>query len=147
MRCKRTDLVATEDVEEILVVAASQSVILITAVVLLEVSVEPLAELEVVEGSSLHQFRGVDMPLDTILVEGELEDLVIFDIFVLSFGVPLNALEWESARVHRIKHGAVDGARSALLNLRQLKLKVTVEPFKDLRFAHEVGFVHHADRL
>ena len=62
------------------------------------------------------------MPLDAILVEGELENLVVFDVFVLRFGVPLDAFERERARVQSIKHGAVDCSRSALLNLRQLEL-------------------------
>jgi len=69
------DLITAENVEEILVITTCQRIILLTTIVLLEVGVEPLAELEVVEGARLHELGSVDVPLDAILVECQLQAL------------------------------------------------------------------------
>ena len=62
------------------------------------------------------------MSLDTILVEGTLQDFVVLNELVLVLGSPLDSREWEGARVERVKHGTVDSTSGALLDLGQLQL-------------------------
>lgn len=132
---------------KLLVLTAGKRVILLTIVVLLEVGLKPLAELKVVQVLSLDELGNVDVALDSVLVKGLLEDLVVVDVLVLGIGVPLDPAEGEGARVEGVKDGAVDGPGGALLNLGQLELQVRVEPVEDVLLAHEVGLVHHANRL
>lgn len=119
-RC--ANFAAAKDIEELLVVATTKSIVFFAAIVLIEVSLEPLAELKVVQGTGLHQLGHIDVPLDAVLVEGLLEDLVVVDELVLSFGTPLDALEWERAWVEGVEHSAVDRASRTLLNLCELQL-------------------------
>lgn len=105
-----------------MVLSAGEGVVLITGVILLEVSLEPLAELEVVEVAGLDELANINVPLDSVLVEGVLEDLVVVDELVLVLGSPLDSREGERVRVERVEDGAVDGARSTLLDLGELKL-------------------------
>ena len=105
-----------------LILAASQGVVLISVVVLLEVGFEPLTELEVVEIASLHELGYIDMALDAVLIEGLLQHLVVVDELVLVLGTPLNSAECEGSRVERVQNGAVDGPSRALLDLGQLQL-------------------------
>ena len=88
---------------KLLVLAASNSVVLLTIIVLLEVCLEPLAELEVVQVASLHQLGDVDVALDSVLVEGLLEDLVVIDELVFVLGAPLDSTESERPRVEGVQ--------------------------------------------
>lgn len=130
---------------ELLVLSATQSVVFLTIVVLLEVSLEPLAELEVVEVASFGQLGDVDVALNAVFVEGLLEHLVVLGVLVLVLGAPLDSGEGERSLVEGVEHGAVNGTSGALLNLGELQLKVRVEEVEDFLLAHEVGLVHHAD--
>jgi len=82
-----------------LIPTTCQGIVLVTRVVLLPVGLEPLAELEVVQVASLHQLGDIDVPLDSVLVEGVLEDLVVVDELVLVLGTPLDPLEGERVGV------------------------------------------------
>ena len=117
-----TDPTATENVEEVLIFAPAQSIILVTRVIFLEVGLEPLAELEVVQVASLDQLADVNMSLDSILVERVLQDLIVVYELVLVLCAPLDSRKGERVGVERVKHGAVDSTSGALLNLRQLQL-------------------------
>jgi hypothetical protein len=164
VRLGSTNFATSQNVVKLLVLAATQSVVLFTVEVLLEVGLEPLAELEVVEVLGLHELGNVNVPLYAVLVEGVLEDLVVLDELVLVFGAPLDSREGEGAGVEGVQDGAVDGPSGTLLNLGQLQLKradgswtrgsgprtylkEAVEPVEDVDLAHEVGLVHHANRL
>lgn len=106
-----------------------------------------MAEFKVIEVAGLDQLCYINMTLDTVLVEGLLEDLVVFDEFVLVLGAPLDSLVGEGTWEERVENGAVNGTSCTLLNLGQLQLKVRVEPVKEFLFAHEVGLIHHSNRL
>ena len=102
--------------------AATQGIILLTIVVLLEVSFQPLAELKVVEVLGLDELADVNVTLDTVAVECLLQHLVVLHELVLVFGSPLDTAEWEGTRVERVQHGAVNRTCRALLNLSELQL-------------------------
>jgi len=115
---RRADFAATKNIEEFLVIAATQCIVLLAIVVLFKIGLKPLAELKIIKIASLNQLRNVNVAFDAIFVEGHLKNFVVVDILVLVLGVPLDALEWECAWVKRIKHCAVDGSSCALLDLR-----------------------------
>jgi len=117
-----TDLTSTKDVVKFLVLSPTDGVVWLTTVVLLEVSFQPLAELEVVLVSRLGELGDLDVTLNAILVEGSLENLVVFSEFVLVFGIPLNFTELESSGIECVHDGAVHGSGCALLDLGELKL-------------------------
>ena len=108
---------------EILILASAKRVVFVTIVVLVEVRFDPLTELKVIQRACLHQLGDIDVPLDTILVEGGLEHFVVLDVLVLAFGAPLNTGEGERARVEGVHDCAVDGTSGALLNFSQLQLQ------------------------
>ena len=116
------NLTASQNVVELLISATTKGVVLLTIVVLLEVCLEPLAELEVVQVLGLDELGNVDVPLDSVPVKGLLEDLVVLDELVLMLGVPLDSAEGEGVGVERVENCAVDSSRRALLNLGQLQL-------------------------
>ena len=76
---------------KLLVLASCERVIFLAIVVLLKVSLQPLAELKVVEILALGELGDVDMSLDSVLVEGVLEDLVVLYELVLVLGAPLDS--------------------------------------------------------
>ena len=84
---------------QVLVLAASKCIIRLPIVVLLEESLQPLAELEVVEWSGFDKLTSLNMSLDAILVKSILEHLVVLDILVLVLGLPSNLAELESSWV------------------------------------------------
>jgi hypothetical protein len=104
----RRDLSTTKDVEELLAFAATYGIVGLTIVVLFEVGFEPLAELKVVLVLSLGELSNFDVSLDTVLVEGVLENLVIFDEFVLMLGIPFYLGELKGSRVETIHDSAVN---------------------------------------
>ena len=106
-----------------LVLSPTKGVVWLATVVLLEVSFQPLAELEVVLVSSLLELGDIDVTLDSVLVEGLLENLVVLNEFILVFGIPLHLAEVESSGIEAVHHGAVHGSSCALLDLGELKLK------------------------
>lgn len=71
---------------EILVFASCQGVVFVTTVILLEVSLKPLAELEVVKIASLDELCDIDMSLDSVLIKGGLQELVVVNELVLVLG-------------------------------------------------------------
>lgn len=91
------NFVSSKDIVQILILSACKSIVLISAIILLKVSLEPLAELKVVEISCLCELAHFDMPFDSILVKGVLEYFVILNILVLVFGSPLDLAEWKRA--------------------------------------------------
>lgn len=84
---------------ELLVLSPAKGVVWLATVVLLEVSFQPLTELEVVLVSRLGELGDFDVTLDAILVEGLLENLVVLNEFVFVFGIPLNLTEVESSGI------------------------------------------------
>lgn len=84
---------------ELLVLSPTKGVVWLATVVLLEVSFQPLTELEVVLVSRLGELGDFDVTLDAILVEGLLENLVVLNEFVFVFGIPLNLTEVESSGI------------------------------------------------
>lgn len=102
---------------EILVITATKSIIFFAIVILIEVGLEPLAELEVVKVAGLDQFGHIDVTLDTVLVEGLLEDFIVIDELVFVLCLPLYSFDWEGAREESVEHGAVNGTSGTLLNL------------------------------
>lgn len=64
--------------------------------------------------------------LDSVLVEGVLEDLVVLDVLVVELSSPLHLREIERAWVDGIHDLAVHGSRGALLDLGELKLQERV---------------------
>jgi hypothetical protein len=119
----RCDLASTQDVEEILALAAAEGIVGLSVVVLLEVGFEPLAELEVVLVLGLGELADFDVALDAVLVEGVLQDFVVLHEFVLVLGIPLDLAEGERARVQGVHDGAVDTSRGALLNFCEVQLE------------------------
>ena len=111
------DPTTTENVEKILISAPCQSVVLVARVILLEVCLEPLAELKIIQVARLDELSDVNVSLYSILVKGVLQDLVVVHEFVLVLGPPLNSGKGERVGVERVKHGAVNGTSCALLNL------------------------------
>ena len=55
---------------KLLVPTSTKRVILLSIKVLLEVGLQPLAELQVVQIASLDQLGNIDMSLDSVLVKG-----------------------------------------------------------------------------
>jgi len=84
---------------ELLVLSPTKGVVWLATVVLLEVSFQPLTELEVVLVSRLGELGDFNVTLDAILVEGLLENLVVLNEFVFVFGIPLNLTEVESSGI------------------------------------------------
>ena len=84
---------------ELLVLSPAKGVVWLATVVLLEVSFQPLTELEVVLVSRLGELGDFNVTLDAILVEGLLENLVVLNEFVFVFGIPLNLTEVESSGI------------------------------------------------
>lgn len=97
-----------------------ECIIGLTVVVLVEVALEPLAKFKVVLIPRLCEFLHINMSFHSIFVERVLQDLVVIDEFVLVLGAPLDLGEVEGPRVNGVHHAAVDGARRALLNLREV---------------------------
>ena len=81
------------------ILATTQRVVLLAIVVLLEVSLEPLAEFEVVKITALNELAYINVSLDTISIKGCLEDFVVFNIFVFMLSTPFHSLERESVRI------------------------------------------------
>jgi len=67
----------------------------------------------------------VDVPLDVVLGEGLLKDLVVVHVLVRLLRLPL-ALVHGHVPVDRIDYLTVYSARGALLDLCQVQLKVTI---------------------
>ena len=123
MSRRGTNLTTSQDIMEILVITATKSIVFFAIVILVEVRLQPLAELEVVKIAGLDQFGHIDVTLDTVLVEGLLEDFVVLDELMLVLCTPLDSFDWESARVESVEYGAVNGTSSTLLNLGKLQLR------------------------
>lgn len=121
-RTDGSDFASASDVVEFLVLAAAQSIVFSTTVVLLEVSLDPLAEFQVVLVLGLNKLRNVDVTLDSVLLESCLQYLVVVYKFVFVLGAPLYASVGERSRVEAIHDSAVDSARRALLDLRNAQL-------------------------
>lgn len=111
------NLTATENVEKILAFAAAERIVGFPVVVLFEESLEPLAELEVILVPGLGQFSDFDVSFDAVLVESGLETLVVLNVFVLMFGLPLNLAEGECPREETVHHCAIHSTSRTLLNL------------------------------
>lgn len=62
------------------------------------------------------------MSFDAVFIKGLLEDLVVFNEFILIFAVPLDFAEPKRLGVERIKHSTVDSTCSTLLDLGESKL-------------------------
>jgi hypothetical protein len=106
-----------------LILAAAEGVVRFTIVILLEVGLEPLAELEIILVLCLSELPNLDVTLDAVLVEGVLEEFVVIDKFVFVFGVPLDLTDGEGAGVEAVHDGAVDGSGGALFNLAEVELQ------------------------
>ena len=88
---RSANFATSQNVVKLLVLASCERVIFLAIVVLLKVSLQPLAELKVVEILALGELGDVDMSLDSVLVEGVLEDLVVLYELVLVLGAPLDS--------------------------------------------------------
>ena len=83
---------------------------------------EPLAELEVILILGLDKLININDLLDAILLEGCIQDLIIFHPLIVEFCIPFHFLHIESAWVNLVDNLAIDGCGGALLNFRKLKL-------------------------
>ena len=97
---------------KVLSVPPGDGVVLLTAVVELEILLYPLAHFGVVEETALGQLIDVQVLLNSVFPEGIVEDLVVFNIFVVELCSPLDAGEVESARVDFVNDLAVHRASS-----------------------------------
>lgn len=84
---------------KVLIFAAGKRIIFFTIVILIEISLKPLAELEVVKISSLDELGHINMSLDAIFVKRLLEHLVVLNKLVFGLGLPLNFTEGEGSWV------------------------------------------------
>ena len=109
-------------IEEILTLAAIDSIVGLAIVVLLKEGLQPLAELEVVLILSLDELIDIDVALNSVFVKGLLQDFVVFDEFVLVFALPPHFAERERVRVKGIHHSTVHRSCGALLNFGQAQL-------------------------
>lgn len=64
----------------------------------------------------------LDVLFDSVFVECILQDLVVFDEFVVELGAPLDLRDVEGAGVDRVHDLAVDGPGGALLDFGELQL-------------------------
>ena len=108
---------------ELLILTSTKRVVIVTIVVLFEVSFQPLAELKVVKGTRFDELSHIDVSLDAILIESSLKHLVVLNELVLALGVPLDTREGEGSGVEGVEDGAVDGAGRTLLNFGQVELQ------------------------
>jgi hypothetical protein len=120
------------DVVKILALASSGSIVGLSIIVLVEESLNPLAEFQIILVSRLLELGHVDMSLDSVLVERCLQNFVVFNELVFVLSLPLHSMEWESVRVEAVHNAAVDRSRGALLNLVYIQLK-RVRPRKDVQ--------------
>lgn len=81
----------------------------------------------------------IDIALDIVLLESLLKNLVVFDVFVVMLGSPLDLGHGNSPGVNGVDDLAVDGARRALLDLGQLQVEEIVDPSEQLSATHEEG--------
>lgn len=87
------------------------------------------------------------MALDSVFVEGALQNFVIFNELVLVLCLPLDPAVLEGAWEETVHDSAVYGRSGALLDLRDAQVEQLVEPLDQHLLAHEVGLVHHANRV
>ena len=89
---------------------------------LIEEGFNPLAKLEIVLVFGLYKFVDVDVTLDAIFIECVLEDLVVFNEFVLMFGAPLHSCKRKSIRVQTVHNPAVNSPSRTLFNFLDSQL-------------------------
>jgi len=88
----------------------------------LPITLDPLQELQVVLVLRPDQLIDVDISLNSIPLEGCLQNLVVRNKLVLALGHPVDLPHGDSARVASIDDLAIDGARSALLDFVDVHL-------------------------
>ena len=113
----RGHLATSGDVEEILALTPGGAIVGLPIIVLVEEGFDPLAELEVVLVLGLDELVDVDVALDSVLVEGVLEDLVVLNELVLVLRAPAHSLERKGVGVEAVHDSAIDSSRRTLLNL------------------------------
>lgn len=112
----------SSDVKQLLVLASGGAIVGLSVVVLLEECLDPLTELEVVLVLGFAELGHINMALDSILIEGSLQYLVVLHKLVLMFGVPLHSAVGEGARIQTVHDTAVGRSCRALLDLRDTQL-------------------------
>lgn len=117
-----SNFVSTGNVVQILVLAATGSIVRLSIILLVEKCLDPLNELKIVLVSGLNQLSDIDVTLDSILIETLLQNLVVVNILMFCLSCPLDSTEGESAWVQAIHDATVHCSSSALLNLLNAKL-------------------------
>jgi len=88
-----------------------------TIVLDIEETLHPLQELEIVLILSLNELVNVDVALDVVFQKDLLQNLIVFDIFVVVLCIPSDLSHWDCARVASVDDLAIHGSCCALLNL------------------------------
>jgi hypothetical protein len=97
-----SNLASTENVGEILTLATTNGIVGLSIIVLLEVSFQPLAELQIVLVLCFHELAHLDMALDAVLVEGLLQHFVVLNKLMFVLRVPLDFTEVKSSGVKAV---------------------------------------------